>query len=196
VREPGGAIVGLLVREQQAVAGRIEAEAVEVAEGLFRVTLRVRNLATGGGNRDQALLRSLASTHAILSAREGEFVSLIDPPGRWREAAAGCRNVGAWPVLAGEPGRLDTMLSAPIILDDYPRIAPESPGELFDATEIDEILTLRILTLTEEEKRAVAAVDPRAAALLARTEALAGEPLLGLHGTIRDIRPEAGGEGS
>ena len=34
------------------------------------------------------------------------------------------------------------MLSAPIILYDYPQIAPESPGDLFDLTEIDELLTL------------------------------------------------------
>ena len=81
------------------------------------------------------------------------------------------------------------MLSSPIILYDYPQIAPESPGDLFDATEIDEILTLRILTLTEDEKRAMSDVDDRARALLERTESLAREQLMGLHGTIRGLRP-------
>ena len=103
----------------------------------------------------------------LLGVRDGEFVSLLDPPEAWREAAAACRNVGTWPVLVGEEGQKDTMLSSPIILYDYPQVAPESPGDLFDGTEIDEILTLRILTLTDEEKRAMAAVDERAGALLA-----------------------------
>ena len=83
------------------------------------------------------------------------------------------------------------MLSSPIILYDYPQIAPESPGDFFDGTEIDEILTLRIMTLTDEEKGAMAAVDERAGALLARTEALAREQLLGLHGTVRGLRPSS-----
>jgi hydrogenase maturation protease len=87
--------------------------------------------------------------------------------------------------MVGEPGTADTVLVSPIILYDYPQVAPESPGDLFDATEIDEILTLRILTLTEEEKKQVAAVDDRARTLLERTEALSAEQLAGLHGTIR-----------
>jgi hypothetical protein len=80
-------------------------------------------------------------------------------------------------------------LSSPITLYDYPQIAPESPGDLFDSTEIDEILTLRILTLTEDEKRIAAAVDERARALLTRTESLMENQLHGLHGTIRGLRP-------
>jgi hypothetical protein len=123
--------------------------------------------------------------HAILGVDRGAFVALIGPPGRGREAASACRNVGAWPVLVGEEGRADMMLSSPIILRDYPRVAPESEGDLFDGTEIDEILTLRIMTLTDEEKGEMAAVDGRAGDLLARTEALAREQLMGLHGTFR-----------
>jgi hydrogenase maturation protease len=138
-------------------------------------------------SRDDALLRSLISTHAILHVHQGTFVSLLDPPAPWREPAASCRNVGTWPVLVGEEGDRDTLLSSPIILYDYPQVAPESPGDLFDATEIDEILTLRILTLTEEEKRAAAALDGRARELLARTDALAREQLAGLHGTVRNL---------
>src|SRR5262249_32310613 len=101
------------------------------------------------------------------------------------------RNVGVWPVLVGAEGQTDTVLSSPIILYDYPQVAPESPGDFFDGTEIDEMLTLRVLTLTDEEKRAMAAVDERACELLARTEALAREQLLGLHGTVRGVRPVA-----
>ena len=145
-------------------------------------------------HRDEGLLRSLVSTHTILGLRAGEFVSLLDPPDPWRDLAAGCRNEGTWPVLVGENGAKDTMLSSPIILYDYPQVAPESPGDLFDSTEIDEILTLRILTLTDEEKQTMAAVDERARALLHRTESLAGEQLLGLHGTVRDLRPVSEGQ--
>jgi hydrogenase maturation protease len=182
-------VVGVLVREQQPIEGAVEACAAAVAEGLFRVTLRVFNrtlLANAGGvSRDEALLRSLVSTHAILTVRGGEFVSLLEPPDAWREHTACCRNVGTWPVLVGEPGQKDTMLSSPIILYDYPQVAPESPGDLFDGTEIDEILTLRILTLTEDEKRQVAGVDEKARALLARTEGLTPGQMAGLHGTLR-----------
>ena len=103
-----------------------------------------------------------------------------------------CRNVGGWPVLVGEEGTRDTMLSSPIILYDYPQIAPESPGDLFDGTEIDEILTLRIMTLTDEEKRAAIGLDSRARDLLSRTENLSREQLYDLHGVMR---PRAGGVG-
>ncbi len=41
---------------------------------------------------------------------------------------------------------------SPIILYDYPQIAPESAGDFFDSTEMDEMLTLRIMTLTDDEK--------------------------------------------
>jgi hypothetical protein len=158
---------------------------------LFQLQVRVANTTSLAGplSRDEALMHSLISTHVVLGARDGAFVSLMDPPEGWREAAAGCRNVGVWPVLVGDEGDRDTMLAAPIILYDYPRIAPESPGDLFDGTEIDEILTLRILTLTESEKQEVSSGDALGRDLLARTEALAREQLLGLHGTFRGLEP-------
>jgi len=134
-------------------------------------------------------LRALVSAHTILGVRGGEFVSLFDPPQRWREHAGSCRNVGVWPVLVGSEGQTDTMLSSPIILYDYPQVAKESPGDFFDGTEIDEMLTLRILTLTDEEKREMAAVDERARALLERTATMAQAQFQELHGTLRDLRP-------
>jgi hypothetical protein len=105
---------------------------------------------------------------------------------------AGCVNIGTWPVLAGPSGQRDVALCAPIILYDHPEIAPESPGDLFDATEIDEILTLRTLALSDAEKREARLTDPRAAAVIDRTEALDGGQLQALHGTIRYLRPLAG----
>src|SRR5581483_11237941 len=102
----------------------------------------------------------------IVEAEGAEFVSLTDPPAQYREAAAQCANVGEWPVLAGDEGSRDCMLVSPIILYDYPQVAPESPGDLFDGAEIDEILTLRIMTMTEVEKAEMRATDERTRRLL------------------------------
>jgi hypothetical protein len=195
---PDGELAGVLVRERRVVEGVVEVSASEIEPCLFRLTIRTSNrtplVDAGGSDRNGASLSALVSTHAILGVEGGEFVSLMDPPGPWRGAAAACRNVGAWPVLVGEEGKDNMMLSSPIILYDYPQVAPESPGDFFDGAEIDEMLALRIMTLTDEEKGVMASVDERAGALLARTEALAREPLLTLHGTVRGLRevPEGG----
>jgi acylphosphatase len=192
LRDAAGEVVGALVREQLPLQGVLTASAAPVADGLYRVTGCVENrtpLEAAGRGREEAQLQSLVSTHLLLGVRGGEFVSLMDPPAEFRAAAAACRNVGVWPVLVGEERCRDTMLASPIILYDYPQVAPESPGDFFDGTEIDEMLTLRIMTMTDDEKRAMAAVDSRTGALLARTEATAREQLLGLHGTVRSLRP-------
>jgi hydrogenase maturation protease len=148
-------VIGDVRRRQQAVEGIVECSAEEVRADGFKITVHIRNLTPLEGaatiGRDEAMLRAFVSTHTILGVRNGQFQSLIDPPEEWREAAAACRNEGAFPVLIGEPGASDTILSSPIVLYDYPQVAPESPGDFFDATEIDEMLTLRILTMTEEE---------------------------------------------
>lgn len=201
--DAAGATVGTVERrklglEIGVVLSAVELEPAGAADGdrLFRARLEVVNETplpeAFANDRDQAVLRSLASTNFVLTAKGGRFVSLIDPPEDCRDAAAGCRNVGVWPVLVGEPGDVDAILAAPIILDDYPRVAPESPGDLFDGAEIDEILTLRILTLTPEERRAADAVDDRVRSLLRRTDALTPEQLASLHGTFRPVDlPEA-----
>jgi len=158
--------------------------------------VRVANIAKDAGNeaisREEALMQSLLSAHTILNVSGGEFISLLDPPTSLKEIVSGCNNVGAWPVMAGEEGQRDTMLSSPIILYDYPQIAPESPGDLFDGTEIDEILALRILTLTEEEKREMKHADEHARQILERTEAVPAEHFMKLHGVLRALRPADG----
>jgi hypothetical protein len=90
-------------------------------------------------------------------------------------------------VLVGEEGEHDTVLSSPIILPDYPQVAPESPGDLFDSTEIDQMLVLNILSLTDEEKREMRDSDPRAREILERTESLSEDQLMRLHGAIREM---------
>jgi hypothetical protein len=168
--------------------GTVELSGRRVEGGLFRLRVRVTNrtrASAGGAGRADLLARSLASCHAILALSGGEFVSLLDPPQDFVAAAAACENIGAWPILVGEPGQHDTLLASPIILYDYPTVAPESAGDLFDATEIDEILSLRIMTLTDEEKREVRETDERARRLLDRTEALTPEQLMQMHGALR-----------
>lgn len=183
---------GLLIREQQCIHGAVELSAIRLEERLFRVRVQIVNeteFADPTLGRDEALMRSLISTHTILGVSDGEFISLLEPPDQWRDQAAACKNIGVWPVLVGTAAERDTILSSPIILYDYPQLAPESPGDLFDSTEIDEILTLRIMTLTDEEKRSAASVDDRSREMLARTESLAREQLMNLHGTVRGLRP-------
>jgi hypothetical protein len=175
------------------VDAEVELEASRIDESLYRIKLLIRNCAafdsTNGSGRDEVLLRSLVSVHSILHVTGGTFVSLMDPPGQFRTAAAECRNVGTWPVLVGDDGQRDLLLSSPIILYDYPEIAPESPGDMFDGLEIDEILALRILTLTDQEKLEVRNGDGRARGILERTEMLPPEHFQKLHGAMRGLRP-------
>lgn len=175
-------------QNQQAIDALVEMEAAVLDEHLYKLRVSVSNTtAVACSKRDQALMQSLVSTHTILAIAGGEFISLLDPPEDLRTHAAACENSGTWPVLAGEEGQRDAMLSSPIILYDYPKIAPESPGALFDGTEIDEILTLRIMTLTDEEKRAMCASDERAREILNRTESLTPEQFMKLHGVFRNL---------
>jgi hypothetical protein len=186
-------ITRLIVRTQESISGRITLRASRFGEELYKITLEVANEGSvadpGTTSRDCALMRSLLSVHSILSVERGEFVSLLDPPEEVKEFAAHCKNVGTWPVLVGDEDQRDAMLSSPIILYDYPQIAPESAGDLFDGTEIDEILALRILTLTEDEKQEMRHGDTRARQILERTEALPEEQFLKLHGVLRGMRP-------
>jgi hypothetical protein len=169
------------------VEGSLEVWAMPAGPRLFQLTVRISNLGRfDGEDREAALARSLISIHVILTARGGRFVSLFDPPEQFRMAAAQCRNAGLWPVLVGRDDA--QVLSAPIILYDHPRIAPQSPGDLFDGTEIDEILTLRIQTLTDEEKKEMRATDGRARAILERSEALTRDELSRLHAPMHRDR--------
>lgn len=174
------------------VYGEAVLSATSVADGAFRLSLLIRNLVDvedAGFSRDAALLRSMVSVHSILHCKDGQFVSAFDPPEQLLEAARNCSNQGGWPALAGEEGCRDLILASPIILYDYPQVAPESAGDLCDGTEIDEILALRILTMTEEEKAEIRAGDGRAREILERTEALPAEHFQKLHGAIRHLRP-------
>ena len=189
LRGPAGEAVGALVRGWRTLRGTVKVEAEPLREEIFRVTVRITNTTPWGGeDRESTLKQTFVSTHTALGVEGGEFVSLIDPPEELQEAAEGCVNLKTWPVLVGEEGERNMMLSSPIILYDYPQIAPESPGDLFDGTEIDQMLILNVLNLTDEEKEEMRASDPRGREILERCESLSPEELMKLSGTFREIR--------
>jgi hypothetical protein len=171
----------------------VVAEPADAPFPLRRLRVRIESTVddlAGDAPRPECLRHSLVATHAILTVHDGHFLSLIDPPAWAEPAAKQCRNEYAFPVLAGPPGTTDRVLSSPVILYDHPQLAPESPGDLHDATEIDEILTLRVLTLSDAERLEARRTDRRAAAILDRVESMPLEVLGRLHGTIRRPEPE------
>lgn len=184
---------GNIVRQQETISGFVEIASKPIDDFVSKLTVRILNDTPLDdevlGNADLVLMRTLIATHTLARATGCEFLSLTDPPAAYAAVAANCRNVGTWPVLVGDETKrdCDTLLSSPIILPDYPKIAPESAGSLFDGTEIDELLTLRILTLTDDEKREMRNVDAHARRLLERTETMPGEHLLQMHGTRRSV---------
>ena len=193
-----GRVAGRLVRTRFALEGllRVRFHQADPA-GLVAVSVELENrtewVAAAGVQagpdkpRDVAARFSFVGAHLLLAARGAVFLSMTDPPDFAIEATADCRNHRCWPVLVGEQGSHDTVLASPIILSDYPEIADESPGDLYDSTEIDEILTLRIMTMTDEEKRAARGTDPRAAAIIDRSDNLPPQIFERLHGALRGL---------
>jgi len=189
-----GAPAGRLVRRCEALAGAIVARAERTAGpyGALKLHVRAENRTDPQAplhSRDDGLKYSLIAAHLLIGVTRGTFLSMTDPP----EWAAGevtrCENIGTWPVLAGPADCRDLMLSSPVILYDHPEVAPESAGDLFDATEIDEILTLRTLALTDAERQEARATDQRAADLIDRLDGLPPEMLERMHGAIRYLSP-------
>jgi hypothetical protein len=185
-------LVAEIEQAQQEVSGTVTTSSARIAPDCFKVTIDVENKSTqssDGTSREQALLRSLLSAHLILTITDGEFISLLDPPEQFSETVKACHNVGNFPVLVGNEGERAMMLCSPILLYDYPQIAPESAGDFFDGTEMDEMLTLRVMTLTDSEKNEMRFANDHARALLERTERTAREQLERTHGAIRSMRP-------
>lgn len=190
-------IDGVIVRRCEAINGQVELETHPVDSATVKICVCIFNKTQLAEdtieNHDAVLMRTFASTHTILHAPGGKFVSLLDPDPDCIRLSEACRNIGAWPVLVGdkEKHERDTMLSSPIILYDYPQIAQQSAGDLFDSTEIDELLTLRIQALTDREKIEMRRVDEQARKILERAENLRPEDFLKMHGTLREVRKTA-----
>jgi len=180
---------GAAVRTMQPLDGELRVDVHALRPGTVKVRTAVTNdtpWSRRRAARDDILRRSLVGVHVLLHVAGGAFASVIDPPD-WARSAGRCSSRGLHPVLIGDADAV--VLAAPIILYDHPQIAPESPGPSFDATEVDELLALAILGLTDEEKRRARATDERAAALIDRTDTLPPEVLERLHGTVRELQP-------
>ena len=187
---------GRLVRRRWPLRAAVSLEAEEDGD-LLRLRLAVTNAAAPAADKDAVLRSSLIGAHLLLAAGRARFVSVIDPPEDARPAASRCRQHRCWPVLAGDGGpdgqTSDVVLASPIILYDHPAVAPESVAAMFDSTEIDEILTLRVMTLTDDEKAQARATDPKAAAIIDRCEQMSPAELQRLHGILRE--PHAASDG-
>jgi hypothetical protein len=187
-RGPGLAAPGRVVRRRWPLSALLSA-AAQRDEGpypLVKVTVRIDNTTPWDGpaaSRDEVMRHSLVAVHLLMAVDDGRFVSMLDPPEFARAAVSACVNTGTFPVLISD----DVVLSSPIILYDHPAVAPESQGDMFDATEIDEILALRVLTLTDDEKRQARGTDPRSAAIVDRCDQMSPDAFGALHGTFRPL---------
>ena len=185
---------GRLVRTRRALHGQLDISAERDGD-LVRVSFEVRNTAPPAADKNEAIAVSLIGTHLLLRVTDGEFVSLLEPPDSAAAAVARCAHHRCFPVLAGPPDDRSLVLVSPIILYDHPEIAEQSKGALYDSTEIDEILTLRIMTMTDEEKAQARATDPLAAQIIDRCDAMSPEALLDLHGVLRNPHTPSEGPG-
>ncbi|BBX70812.1 hypothetical protein [Mycolicibacterium psychrotolerans] len=176
---------GRLVRTRREVRAALTLSA-EPDDGLTRVSIDVHNITPAVTGKDDAIATSLIGTHVLTEVQGGAFISLLEPSPQAAGAVARCRRHRCFPVLAGPADASDLMLISPIILYDHPEIAEQSDGALYDSCEIDEILTLRIMTMTDDEKAQARATDPLAAQIIDRCDTMSPEALLNLHGVLRD----------
>ena len=149
-----------------------------------RMTISVHNTTEvpEGLDRTGALLHSLLSTHVVGRVAGGRFISPLE--------VQGCENVNSWPVLATQAD--DAVLGAAIMLPDHPQIAPESKGNLFDSTEIEEALLIHVLALSDEEREAAAEQDPAVRQMLERAAKTTPQELMDLHGRVQVADPRVG----
>ncbi|OMC33246.1 hypothetical protein A5739_07720 [Mycobacterium colombiense] len=179
---------GRLVRERHEIRGELTVTS-EPDDGLRRVSVRVTNTGaavTAHDDKDSVIARSMIGTHLIAEVVGGQFISLLEPPQAATDAVSRCGRHRCFPVLAGPPGTDDMLLISPIILYDHPEVAEQSDTALYDCTEIDEILTLRVMTMTDDEKAQARATDPRAARIIDECDAMSPEAMARLHGVLRD----------
>jgi len=181
-----GAAPSVVSFEFEELEGKAEIEVERLPDGHGRVTLKVTNTTQlteeeAAGDRKDALLRSMLSTHLLTRVEGGH--TFISPLERGDDGVAGCCNVNTWPVLATKDD--DAILGPTIMLPDHPEIAPESVNDFFDGTEIEEALVLHIQALSDQEREEIAAQDPKVREMLARADATTPQQLMDLHGRVR-----------
>ncbi len=185
-----GSAAGRVVRRRWPLRANVHLVADRL-DGFVRLSVGVENTRSEPArDKDDAIRGSLIGAHLLIEAHGTSFISLLEPDAAAEKAAASCEQRRCWPVLAGAPGDDDVVLASPIILYDHPEVAAESAGALFDSTEIDEILTLRVMTMTDEEKAEARATDPRAKEIIDRCDEMTPADMQQLHGILRD--PHAG----
>ena len=135
------------------LSGRVRLSATPLEPGIWRLAFCVHNSSEleAGTDRAGALRRSLLSTHPLMWLGGGTFASPLERAGALGRAVAGCASRNTFPVLA--TAQNDVLLGAAIVLPDHPELAPESRGDLFDGTEIEEALVLHVLALSDAERR-------------------------------------------
>ncbi len=137
--------------------------------------------------RGEALQSSLLSTHVVARSPGNRFLSPIEHSDEFE-------SVNTFPVLATRDD--DTVLGASIMLPDHPQVAPQSRGNLFDGTEIEEALLLHVHTLSDGEREAIAGQDPAVAEMVQRAAATTPSDLFDLHGVMSPSDVLGGGPGS
>jgi hydrogenase maturation protease len=169
----------------------IGAAPVENIQNAFKVTVTITNNTAiekaESTTRDEALSQSFLSTHTILQSPNGEFISHQNPGINWKTIIEQCENISAWPILIDEGNT--TLLASPIVLYDYPKINPQSPGDLFDSTEIEEALLLHVAVLSDEEKKRIAQTDEKLKAMLEKVHNVTPEDLINFHSGLKHIVP-------
>jgi len=166
--------------------GKAELIVERLPSGMGRVTFQVENVTEltdeeATGDRKDALLKSMLSTHLLLRVEGGH--KFLSPLERGDDGVAGCCQVNTWPVLATPND--DALLAPTFMLPDHPEIAPESVNDFFDGTEIEEALVLHIQALSDQEREEISAQDPKVREMLARADATTPQELMDLHGRVR-----------
>ena len=166
--------------------GKAEVIVERLPSGMGRVTFQVENVTEltdeeATGDRKDALLKSMLSTHLLLRVEGGH--KFLSPLERGDDGVAGCCQVNTWPVLATPND--DALLAPTFMLPDHPEIAPESVNDFFDGTEIEEALVLHIQALSDQEREEISAQDPKVREMLARADATTPQELMDLHGRVR-----------
>ena len=193
-RGPVGEAFAFAIEEERELRGRIAMRAELLSPELARIRLCVHNETEMSADpeevsRGEALRHSLISNHPLLEVEGGRFVSPLERHGPEGEAALASEPVNTFPVLLGDEDR--AMLGAAIVLPDHPELAPESLGNLFDNTEIEEALLLHVHALSEDERKEISSQDPAVREMIERAESTTREDILGLHGRLTYKEPDA-----
>ncbi|MGI8952070.1 MAG: hypothetical protein ACR2FN_10845 [Chitinophagaceae bacterium] len=190
ISDENGETVAKQINSVSQIKGTIivEAESVKNTQNAFRITVTVTNTTpfenTEAITRDEVLTQSFLSTHIILNTSDGQFISHQDPDEKWKTVIDECANINTWPILIDEANT--TLLSSPIILYDHPQINPQSHGDLFDSTEIEEALLLHVNLLSDEEKKRISQSDEKLQAMLKKVGEITPEELINFHSGLKE----------